>query len=131
MNKTTLFLLIFIVFSTPKIFSQQKNISFQSINLNIPDPIITKQQFINFNHFMNLARGSFKDKNYEKAFYYLKTAEKDGVHSGDFWFYLGLTVKERGNESASKRYLKKGFEDFGCWECGEAYEKLYEKKLEF
>lgn len=30
----------------------------------------------------------------------------------------------RGNESASKRYLKKGFEKFGCFECSDAYEKL-------
>jgi len=105
--------------------------TYQSISLRIPDPVITEQKFKNFDHFMGLAREAFIENDYDKTFYYLKTAEKDGIHSGAFWFYLGISVHHRGNESASKRYLKKGFEDFGCWECSEAYEKLYGKKLKF
>ena len=124
-------LILIITFSSYQTFSQENRITFQKINLNIPDPVITNQQFTNFNHFMQQAKKAFMEENYEKSYYYLKTAEKDGVHSGNFWFYLGLTVKKRGNESASKRYLKKGFEEFGCWECGEAYEKLYNEKLKF
>ncbi|RWX03876.1 hypothetical protein [Flavobacterium cerinum] len=80
---------------------------------------------------MNLARESFIQKDYDKTFYYLKNAEEDGIHSGIFWYYLGISVHYRGNESAAKRYLKKVFKNFGCWECSEAYEKLYSKKLKF
>ena len=74
-----------------------------------------------------------------KSFFYIyltnsnffKQAEKDGWHSPDFWYYLGISVYYRGNKSASKRYLERGFYKFGCTDCNDAYELLFGKRLKF
>src|SRR5690554_5082550 len=118
----TLLVFITIPFLHFDCFSQTV-VSYQSVRVNVPDPVVTEKQFANFEYYMNLAREQFLLEDYDKTFYYLKTAEKDGIHSSSFWFYLGITVHHRGNVKASKRYLKRGFYKFGCWECKDVYEK--------
>ena len=107
----------------------QNIVTYQNVSVRVPNAAVTSQKFTNYDIFMNLAREAFNNEEYDKAFYYLKNAEKDKIHGGAFWFYLGLTVHHRGDIGASKRYLKKGFNDFGCWECGDVYEKLFNEKL--
>ena len=128
MNSNTIFKLSFVavMIYTGQLFSQV-----QVVNFKIPDPIVSEQNLKNFDNYMNLAREAFIKKDYDQTFYYLKQAEKDGWHSSNFWYYMGISVYYRGNKGASKRYLKRGFYKFGCTDCNDAYEKLYGKRLEF
>jgi len=103
----------------------------QITSVKTSDPIVSEQKLKNFEHFMNLAQEAFKIEDYNQTFYYLKQAEKYGWHNADFWYYLGISVYYRDNKGASKRYLKKGFYDFGCADCNDAYENLFGKRLKF
>ena len=118
------FLLFFFIFN-----KSQSQV--QVINFKIPDPVVSEQNLKNFDYFMNQAREAFIKKDYDQTFYFFKQAEKDGWHSPDFWYYLGISVYYRGNKSASKRYLERGFYKFGCTDCNDAYELLFGKRLKF
>jgi len=128
MKKHTFLLLVMLIINGFNGFSQNI-ITYQNVSVRVPNSAVTSQNFTNYEIFLNQAIDAFINEDYDKAFYYLKNAEKDKVHGGAFWFYLGLTVHHRGDLNSSKRYLKKGYADFGCWECGEVYEKLFKEKL--
>jgi hypothetical protein len=127
LKKFTTIILLFLGFN----FYSQTVVTYQSVRVNVPDPIVTEKRFENFQHYMNLAREEFIKGDYDMTFYYLKTAERSGIHSSLFWYYLGISVHHRGNNRAAKRYLKRGFYKWGCLECRDVYEQLFDETLKF
>lgn len=128
MKKIKLILCGLAIMFTSQIFCQNQ---IQVINFKVPDPVVSEQNLKNFSYFMNLAREEFIKKDFDKTFYYLKHAEKDGWYSAEFWYYMGISVYYRDNKRAAKRYLKRGFYKYGCADCSVAYEQLFGKKLKF
>lgn len=124
----TFFLFVLLVLLAMYQAKAQSSIFAQS---TIPDPVRTEKEFEDFYHFKSLAEKHFEEKDYEKAWYYLKTAEKDGIRDERFWFLLGKTAYFKDDKKAAKRYLTKGFRRFGCWDCGVAYEELFNEKFDF
>lgn len=124
-------LIVFITLLMVNSAYSQTVVSYQNVSISVPDPIVTEKRFENFGHYMNLAREEFIKGDYDMTFYYLKTAERNGIQSSLFWYYLGVSVHHRGNNRAAKRYLKRGFYKWGCLECRDVYEKLFGKTLKF
>lgn len=132
MIKKVFALLVFIVCYSNNAFSQQtETITYLGKTLNVPEPLKTNERFFKFEYNMAEARKAFLAKDYERTVYYVKTAERDGIHSSAFWFYLAISKLNLGDEGAGKKYLKIGFVEQGCWECGEAFEKIFGEKLKY
>ncbi|WP_418510952.1 hypothetical protein [Corallibacter sp.] len=130
-------LIVVLLLSAQFSFSQiREKITVNGIDLDLPPRYLTevvemddKSNYLRYVYFMDLARESLLKKEYHKTLYYLQYTRN--LDSPEYWFYLGITVLHEGSEDACKKYLKKGFMDLGCWECGEAHEKLFGEKLKF
>lgn len=118
-------------------FSQNREIiNINNKTLELPPPYIldgqtsfVNEKYIKYNYYMNLARETFLKKEFDKTLYYLQYT-KD-VDSPEYWFYIAIVVLQEGSEDASKKYLKKGLMDLGCWECGVAFEKLFDEEIKY
>ncbi|WP_223032671.1 hypothetical protein [Hanstruepera marina] len=134
--KTILFSLFAVLILTNTYSQSREAISINGKNLDLPPQYIAELQnsyldgkHIKYSYYMNLARESLLKKEFHKTLYYLQYTRE--VDSPEYWFYLGITVLQEGSIDACKKYLKKGLMDLGCWECGEAYEKLFEEEIKY
>ena len=121
--------LVFAIAAVPeKLFAQQTKIVY-----HYTTPIWVKRQNNStesqadresFQFHMEKAKVAYHWGELEKTKYHLNHAERNGWRSGEFYMILGHWAKDTGNERAAKRYWKRGYDKWGCWECKELIEEL-------
>ncbi|WP_338733671.1 hypothetical protein [Mangrovimonas cancribranchiae] len=124
-----LFILFLFFFQFSNAQESTKIIKFKEFSLNAPQLLLTNKRYFKFEHFMKLAEASFNKKQYEKTIYFLKNAERDGLTSSAFWFYLALSKYAVEDLGGAKKYLKTGYNEAGCWECKVTYKVLFNEDM--
>jgi hypothetical protein len=94
------------------------------VSAQIKKDSVAVEKFERFDSLLSVARELYLEKKYDDSFRKLKTAQQDGIQSGTFWFYIGMTTYYKKDKRSAMRYLARGVTHFQSEDGKEAYALL-------